>query len=429
LASYTSGTIPGDTTDTFLTASLSGDIFTSVNNDEYVQRGYNKSIVTADTNRGDDDVMNVFDDKTVKAMKDRGEQSQMIHNVVYTNDLLNVDGKYLKIQCRPGYASLNTGRFGYASDAQYVNVIRIKKTGGNNVTPFVQMETVYEHNYSDGFLMMYGTTYRYTDKYEDPYDPFFIGRSYMFARIGIGQTRATASWWNGQTWQSSQTFCRISIGNLANNIDGNKNEFPFMYLQAPQASGDDWATNILPISGQYGKLFIDLLGTDNDRVGEIDGERSFELCDVKITFQRNAGVIKHGSASDFCKIEENDRPTRFSYKSSNGNSVRSELNIDCIYATENACKFCYGEIFNPDGTLITSVPYGLYSYRPEQHLADRVTNFWQTSRRRLAVELRRDLIAGITPRHKVTIDGMTGYPISISREWRDDVTQLTILQL
>jgi hypothetical protein len=86
---------------------------------------------------------------------------------------------------------------------------------------------------------------------------------------------------------------------------------------------------------------------------------------------------------------------------------------------------------NPDYSYLETLVFSgsATAKHPEQHLADRVTGFWQTSRRRLAVELRRDLIADITPRHKVTIDGMTGYPIAISHEWRDDVTQLTILQL
>jgi hypothetical protein len=183
------------------------------------------------------------------------------------------------------------------------------------------------------------------------------------------------------------------------------------------------------MDGMKGKLFFDLLGTDDDNLSNIDGEKSFELCDFNVTFQRNAGVTKEKYPSDQYKVKSVDRPTDFAYKASNGNSVRNEWNADCIYATENACKFCYGEIFNDDGSLITSVSYGSNDERPEQHLADRVVKYWQTSKRRLEVELRSNQIADITPQYKVTLDGTTGYPIAISHDWWNDITTLTILEL
>ena len=426
LTTMASGTTAGTTSDTFATTDLDyiGDIFASTGNDEYVQRGHNKAVVEVDTNRGDEDVVDVFDDKTVEAMENLGWHSGVTHDIAYTDDLLTVQRNFWNISCRSGYGSLNIGRTGTGDQAKYINVIRIKKTGGNSVTPFVSMETVYEHNFSDGFLMFFGTTYRYANLYENPFQNFSIGRNFMFCRIGIGRTRETAMWWNNTAWQSSQIHCRVGIGNQQNFID-KKDEFPFWY---PKASAW-WAENILPVTACTGKLFIDFLGTDDPDLPDIDGEKSFELCDLKITFQRNAGVKKEQYPSEQWKITDKDRPTSFSYISNNQNSVRNEWNADCIYATENACKFCYGEIFDPSGALITSVPYAGTTERPEQHLADRVTTYWRTSKRRIATELRSNVIPDITPRHKVVLDGTTAYPISISRQWRDDVLQLTVLEL
>ena len=426
LTTMASGTTAGSTSDTFTTTNLDyiGDIFASTGNDEYVQRGHNKAVVEADTNRGDDDVVNVFDDKTVEEMEDMGWHSGMTHDIAYTDDLLTVQRNFWNISCRSGYGSLNIGRTGTGDQAKYINVVRIKKTGGNSVTPFVSMETVYEHNFSDGFLMFFGTTYRYANLYENPYHNFSIGRNFMFCRIGIGRTRETAMWWNNTAWQSSQIHCRVGIGNQQNFID-KKDEFPFWY---PKDSAW-WAENILPVTACTGKLFIDFLGTDDPDLPAIDGEKRFELCDLKITFQRNAGVKKEQYPSEQWRITDKDRPTSFSYISNNQNSVRNEWNADCIYATENACKFCYGEIFDPSGALITSVPYAGGQERPEQHLADRVTTYWRTSKRRIATELRANVVPDITPRHKVVLDGTTAYPISISRQWRDDVLQLTVLEL
>lgn len=421
------GTAAGTTGGAFALIEPSGDIFASVEQNDIRQRGANRATVKADTNRGNDNVLDVFNDLTVKAMKDMGNQSSMIHYVIYTNDLLSVNQPYLKVTCREGYASLNGGYFGAAYNAPYVNVIRIKKTGANNVTPFVEIETPYEHNFSDGFIRMYGKTYRYADEYLDPFDDYAISRSWMYARIAIGKSKSDAMWWNGQTWQSSPTFCRISIGNKENNLDNNKNEFFFLTTQA--ASTQDDASNILPVSGLQGKLFVDLLGTDNTRVAEIDGERSFELSDFKIEFTRNPGVVKYVSANYSTHVDEIDRPSSFEYKSSNQNNVRMDWNADCIYATENKCKFCYGELINPDGSFCETVGYGETTMRPEQHLANRVTAYWAAAKRKLEVELKTNAITEPTPQNRVKLDATIGYPIAIGREWRDDITRLTILAL
>ena len=39
------------------------------------------------------------------------------------------------------------------------------------------------------------------------------------------------------------------------------------------------------------------------------------------------------------------------------------------------------------------------------------------------------VIGDINPRTKVTVDGTECYPIAISRDWRDDISKLTILEL
>ena len=66
---------------------------------------------------------------------------------------------------------------------------------------------------------------------------------------------------------------------------------------------------------------------------------------------------------------------------------------------------------------------------PEQHLADRVTTYWATAKRKLATELRADKITEPSPMNKVKLDSTIGHPIAISHVWRDDVIQLTILEL
>jgi hypothetical protein len=119
------------------------------------------------------------------------------------------------------------------------------------------------------------------------------------------------------------------------------------------------------------------------------------------------------------------------YTSQNGNNVRNEWNADCIYASDNDMAFGYGLIINPDGTFMKTAVYGATNQHPEQNLADRVTTYWQQARRKVYVEMMANdtNVAAISPEKKVTLDSTTFYPIAISRDWRDDITEITMLEL
>jgi hypothetical protein len=94
-------------------------------------------------------------------------------------------------------------------------------------------------------------------------------------------------------------------------------------------------------------------------------------------------------------------------------------------------EFCYGVILNPDGTPVETLTYGNQSQHPEQHLANRVVNFWATAKRMIRADLwNSDSVVGaITPRHYVTLDGTRLHPFAISHEWRDDVVTMSLLEI
>jgi hypothetical protein len=94
-------------------------------------------------------------------------------------------------------------------------------------------------------------------------------------------------------------------------------------------------------------------------------------------------------------------------------------------------SFGYGLLINPDGTFMQKAVYGATSQHPEQNLADRVTAYWQQARRKVSVEMRSDdaNVSAISPEKKVTLDSTTFYPIAISRDWRDDISEITMLEL
>ena len=98
--------------------------------------------------------------------------------------------------------------------------------------------------------------------------------------------------------------------------------------------------------------------------------------------------------------------------------------------------FGYGVLINPDDTYMVTAPYGSSNLVPEQQLADRVTTYWATAKRKITSEFRSNAIftgsggvEDINPQSKATLDGTLFYPIAFGREWRDDVTIITMLEM
>ena len=109
--------------------------------------------------------------------------------------------------------------------------------------------------------------------------------------------------------------------------------------------------------------------------------------------------------------------------------VDQEWSVKNSFATDKDFNFGYAVLSNPDGTLFTGHNYGGTITQPEQHLANRVVEYWSKSKRRLSCELIANVAPDITPLVKGTIDGTMMYPISISRDWRDDVVRVVLMEL
>jgi hypothetical protein len=97
-------------------------------------------------------------------------------------------------------------------------------------------------------------------------------------------------------------------------------------------------------------------------------------------------------------------------------------------------EYGYGLLLDANGYILQTVQYGgsaTNQQHPEQHLATRVANYWATAKRKIDGELLANKIGDISPNMKVSITGESGTfaPIAISRDWRDDITRLSLLQL
>ena len=167
------------------------------------------------------------------------------------------------------------------------------------------------------------------------------------------------------------------------------------------------------------------------------GNTEAQVADFEVEFSRDKTYILNNTTQKRPRTMSNDRVSAMDYGSSNANGSGETWNADCIYASDNNMKYGYGLILNPEGTYMEKARYGhdisdpdVHNklYHPEQHLADRVAAFWQSSKRQITAELRSNTIPLITPQHRVTMDRFIFNPVAISKNWCDDITTITLLQ-
>lgn len=429
LTTMAGGTAAGMTDGTFDSVILTGDIFASMNNNEYVQRGPNKATVTADGNSADENVLFFADSATEDQMRALGFVPERIEDNIYltrTRDLQTFNRPFSSGSAQLGFGSFNIIEVGSdAFSAEEHDAIHMKyEFISTSATAFASLQTVYHHSFPDGSFTLHGNIYRHGEKFEKVdtrYKDNVVGARSMYMRFGIGPTRASAMWWTGREWSSTESAFQVTIGN---SID--------TFFSFYESSGNKIWMSHIGVDFQsvlHGLIFIEFLGSDDiNRVNDLgpipvySGDRIFDITEFSLTYERQ---------QTYNKNTEIVRSDRRSYVSKNQNSVRGEWNADCIFASENNMSFGFGVLYDSDYSFMDGMTYGSSTalVYPEQHLADRVTSFWTTNKRRLRTELRSNAISDITPQTKVTIDGTTTTPIAFGREWRDDVTIITFLEL
>jgi hypothetical protein len=184
----------------------------------------------------------------------------------------------------------------------------------------------------------------------------------------------------------------------------------------------------IPIIGNmFGKVFVEFLGSPADEYKEI--AQNFQIGNFKLEYSRDTTVL--GTRA---RMMVRDRKNSRDYTATNVNPCNDEWKADCIFASDNYMEYGYGLLMNTDGSFMTTAPYGNSSAQPEQHLANRVASYWNGTKHRIDAELQSQAMASgtaindISPRHKVTIGGVTGDPVAISHDWRDDVVTLTVIE-
>jgi len=421
------------------------DGFASVDNKDYQLRGCSKVVVNPGENTMPDYVIDAIDSDLEEEMSDKPYGAVITYGdkkYRKTTDILSIT--------RPGFiASAVSGKASFNHVVKYddsthiqddepIPVIIVDKSFVDSSTSHVTMRSAYMHAFTSGFFQLHGETYRGGELFEideeaADYNPWMNVRD-TYMKLGIGWAREMAVWWNGMEWVNNETTFRASLGS----------QKKILFSRYVQGTSPDYSysdTSCIPVNMLSGYLFIDILGSSN--LPLVNGESSFMLRNFKVEFTKNSNVfnkvvfpsIHTGSyTSVYYKIRRRTLK-KVTYKASNLNAIEQEYSVENIFATENKMKPGYGVIITSNGGYVTTVNYGESAEHPEQHLADRIANYWASSKRKIEASLlthdgnSSTTAAQVTPMHLVTVDGTTLYPISFSRKWRDDVVDITLMEV
>ena len=422
------------TIENFIPVTLSGNIFASVNNEDYTVRGPAKATVNADVN--EDSTILQFAPKPMRdTMDNRGytwhQGGENLVGYFSTSPIGSLECQTLKIvktsaatSSKDGFERRQIYSTQEATDATKADMI-ICDHDRNDSSPvtYIKMNTKYPRIYGGGSIRFTGSLWKGAEQYTDDNE--------IIMRLGIGLTEATAKWWYapyrvvggqnyGYEWkyqQSGQT--RPSF--LAPMRGGSLRTCGVMIVGGIFSDTGWFITDYIPVdAGLNGYLFIEFCSCG-------DG---LELGDFAIEFSRDDTVLPTSSNDVRPRTMVGERETDHEYTANNQNQCQDEWNADCIFASDNNMKFGHGLMMLPNGNYLKTLSYGGGAAEyPEQHLANRVATFWNQNKRMIVPELRTNVIADITPQHKVTLDGTVCHPIAICRNWRDDITVLNLLEM
>lgn len=434
LATMAGGTSAGTVTSTIPSVTLTGDIFASRNNDDIQILGYSKATVKADANK-ETTIFEFAPQSVVDTMEaggytwvsdgDNGYFTTQEINSFTSQSLIggsSGNGAYARRQI---FGEDANGEPTIADEMLFKTWADINMNGSTDFedwtygTPFITLETVFQTAFSSGTLKFNGTPYNQSEQI------IFDGSSRaFFACIGIGQSRATAKWLHANgfqlEWINQKKMVCITLDFA-----------PKLFIGLPQnVLGPIYSvwfiSDEIPVPDDlYGYLYIDIFGTI-DRTGiNITDNGVWQLANLKAEYTRNKiTVTSHGAY----KITR-DRNDQKEYTAENQNASKRPWNADCIFASDNDMEYGYGLMLKGNGEYLKTAPFGGIQEIPEQHLADRVAYFGLSSKRQYNLELRTNEIPAITPIDKVSFNGTVCHPIAISREWRDDVTAITLLEM
>ena len=434
LSTMAMGTVAGTVSDDpFIRKDMTGDIFASNDNDDMWVSGPSKVVIGADCN--EQSTAFQFAPEVVRdAMEAAGP---------YTWHHRATDDPQVGFYATPVIRSFDSGMMsgtattyaGFRREQIYStpeadNPTLIDAFDFINIqeqtSVKLSIQTKQMMSFSGGSLKFSGNIYKLAEVWDSE-----DNNDFLRLRIGIGETKESAVWWylNSDAnknvtkgWSSQVQECKLTIGN--GDIKG-----PGVLVQTeiPQL----YTLDAIPLDYyMHGYIFIDFEGIIWDNM--YGDTKNFTIGNFKVEYSRDEVYIPSNLDEEPRGRQiKKDRQSSCDYVAVNANAVHGDENIDLTYASDNNMKYGYGLVMDADYAYMQGARYGgsLTLEYPEQHFADRIANFWSSARRMLTVDLRTEVIGSITPRsHLVTSVGSHFRTLAVSHNWRDDVTNVKMIQ-
>lgn len=373
------------------------DEFASPNNIDMQMRGRNKASLTANVGEVDDKMAYLYPNSVLHEMDEGGYTPDSTTGIEYTPNKGSFTSKWL--QGAMMASSVVNSYFCIRRESngtKFTPVIKNAAPYRQNEGAFCRFEQVVPNMIADG---------KFTINFERVDNGERLDRFWFGLAITDYSDSNISYYWDGSAWTSTLSYFNTASG-----------------LEIPTFS--------CPVT--FGYITLYLKGWYDDIIADMSG--------LELIFSRTQ--VK-GRLFNTGNRESN------TYTAKNDAVVKDEWDGDTIFASDNYCKFGPGVVVNPDKTYFigwnylthnnaATIPAKQPGYnhivlaspgQPEQHLVNRIVDYWSKSRRKIECDLQSNLLPVVTPRHKVTIDGSTMYPICISRNWRDDTMRMVMLDV
>lgn len=435
LSTMAMGTVAGTVSDDpFIRKDMTGDIFASNDNDDMWVSGPSKVVVGADCN--EQSTAFQFAPEVVREAMEAAGPYTWHHRATddpqvgyYATPVIRSFDSGLMSGTATTYAGFRREQIYSTPEADNPTLIDafdfINIQEQTSVKLSIQTKQMM--SFSGGSLKFSGNIYKLAEVWDSEDNNDFLS-----LRIGIGETRESAVWWylNSDAnknvtkgWSSQPHRCKLTIGN--GDIKGPGVLVP--YVLNPQL----YTLDAIPLDDyMHGYIFIDFEGIIWDNL--YADTKNFTIGNFKVEYSRDEVYIPSNLDEEPRGRQiKKDRQSSCDYVAVNANAVEGDSNIDLTYASDNNMKYGYGLVMDADYAYMQGARYGgsLTLEYPEQHFADRIANFWSSARRMLTVDLRTEQIGSITPRsHLVTSVGSHFRTLAVSHNWRDDVTNIKMIQ-
>ena len=430
-----------------LTDTSANPVFASTDQTDYKVQGPHKAVVKADCNEHDTivkfapkDISDAMGD-TYTWVQKQGEDLAGYFTTSPINSTSGIGSQTMKVTT-PVNPSIPSGaickrQIYQSKDTESpvvgdMMLVYASHVGYQSSTPSIQLQTLRPMSFSGGSISLGGTAWMGTEPLQQQDNLYALS-----FRLGIGMTRASAKWWYmsreiysfspsapiEHEWKSTPQIFNVPL-------QGNTLKSTGVMLAFFTSGLSMSIYNAIPVGEDtYGYIFIDIMGAhDYTNGNEIE---AFEIANLEISYSRDTINIPDSTSVVRSRELKTERVTSKEYSNSNSNDSKEEWNANCIFASDNNMEYGYGLLLDASGNIISTVNYGGTPAHPEQHLADRVVNYWATAKRMFDLDLLKNNIAAIAPHTKVTVGSEGGQfvPLAIGHNWRDDKVKLTLIQL